>query len=651
MPKNKKENSRLLWYMRRLRTMSIPEFFYRVRTAIKKKIDKNTKIGYLPKGTIDHLPQNLLFPPKEIKILELTDYSIFGNKLNYQKPINWHYDISNKKQFPKDYSFDIDTRSGKNGNVKIVWEINRLQYLTHICLKFSQSGESQYLDQFVTIIESWKKANPYLEGVNWYSNIEVNIRIINWVTCWEILNVNDLIAQNHSFKQFVETTWLPLIELHAQHAYRYESKYSSSNNHLIAEASGLFIAGCYWSFKDSRKWIKKGQHILEREITKQHSENGINKEEASEYIQFITDFFMLALLIGKRSGHNFSKNYEETLKKIFLYIHHMMDMSGNVPYYGDDDDGKVLSLNIDLYNDNFKSLLASAAILFNDSTFKNKGYIFDLKNRILFGQEGEKIFDTLTTDPVTAETKLYENEGHFLIKKRNGEEEIYLHVDIAPLGYLSIAAHGHADALSFFLNIDGKPYIIDPGTYTYHSFPEWRAYFKGTLAHNTIRVDGIDQAVNGGPCLWVDHYTTKVLQVEDTARETILKGSHNGYERIGVKHVRTYTFDKLEDRITIHDQLSTQEDQTHSYEYPLHFHPEIVINPLSPNKFSISHPKKRSVVIELDERLTPSLVKGAEKPLLGWFSPSFLQKQPTSVLYSKLEVKGNIELETTIYLT
>ena len=329
----------------------------------------------------------------------------------------------------------------------------------------------------------------------------------------------------------------------------------------------------------------------------------------------------------------------------------MMDMSGNVPYYGDDDDGKVLSLNIDLYNDNFKSLLASAAILFNDSTFKNKGYIFDLKNRILFGQEGEKIFDTLTTDPVTAETKLYENEGHFLIKKRNGEEEIYLHVDIAPLGYLSIAAHGHADALSFFLNIDGKPYIIDPGTYTYHSFPEWRAYFKGTLAHNTIRVDGIDQAVNGGPCLWVDHYTTKVLQVEDTARETILKGSHNGYERIGVKHVRTYTFDKLEDRITIHDQLSTQEDQTHSYEYPLHFHPEIVINPLSPNKFSISHPKKRSVVIELDERLTPSLVKGAEKPLLGWFSPSFLQKQPTSVLYSKLEVKGNIELETTIYLT
>ncbi|MDB2606198.1 heparinase II/III family protein [Zobellia sp.] len=630
--------------------MSLPEFLYRIRTALKKKKDKRTKIGYLPKGTIDHLPKSLLFPPKEIKVVEPIDYSIFGNTLNYQNPINWHYDISNEKQFPKDFSFDIDTRSGKNGNVKIVWEINRLQYLTHICLKFIQTGELRYLEQFIEIIESWKKANPYLEGVNWYSNIEVNIRIINWVTCWEILNVNNLIAQNYSFKLFVETTWLPLIELHAQHAYRYESKYSSSNNHLIAEASGLFIAGCYWSFQDSPKWIKKGQRILESEIIKQHSENGINKEEASEYIQFITDFFMLALLIGERSGNGFSTKYHETLEKVFLYIHHMMDMSGNVPYYGDDDDGKVLSLNIDVYNDNFKSLLTTGAILFKNPILKRTGNIFDLKNRVLFGYEGEQIYNTLATEEVNTETKLYENEGHFLIKKRNGESEIYLHVDIAPLGYLSIAAHGHADALSFFLNIDGKPYIVDPGTYTYHSFPEWRAYFKGTLAHNTIRVDGIDQAINGGPCLWINHYTSKVLEVKDTAKETLLRGSHNGYEKIGVQHTRTYRFNKLENSITIHDKLNTQDNQIHSYEYPLHFHPEIVLKQLSVGKFSISHPEKRSVVIELDKRLTPSVVKGAENPLLGWFSPSFLQKQPTSVLYSKLEIKGNIELETTIYL-
>ncbi len=650
MPKNKKKNSRLLWYMRRLRTMSIPEFFYRVRTAINKKIDKHTKIGYLPKGKIDHLPKSLLFIPKEIKILEPKNYSIFGNTLNYENAIDWHYDISNKKHFPKAYSFDIDTRSGKNGNVKIVWEINRLQYLTHICLKFLESGEDKYLNRFINIIESWKKENPYLEGVNWYSNIEVNIRIINWVICWEILNVNELIAQNHSFKNFVEITWLPLIELHAQHAYRYESKYSSSNNHLIAEASGLFIAGCYWSFKDSHKWIRKGQHILEREIIKQHSENGINKEEASEYIQFITDFFMLALLIGKRSGHNFNKNYTKTLEKIFLYIKHMMDLSGNVPYYGDDDDGKVLSLNVDIYNDNFRSLLTTAAILFENPIFKNKESIFDLKNRVLFGEEGEKRFNELTFKQVTVESKLYKNEGHFLIKKRKDNNEVYLHVDIAPLGYLSIAAHGHADALSFFLNIDGKPYIIDPGTYTYHSFPEWRAYFKGTLAHNTIRVDGIDQAVNGGPCLWVDHYTTKVLEVKDTAKETILKGSHNGYEKLGVQHVRTYNFNKLKDCITIHDKLSAQDNQVHYYEYPIHLHPEIIIAQLSPNKFSISHPEKRTVVIEFDKRLIPSVVKGAENPILGWFSPSFLQKQPTSVLYSKFEATGDLELETTIYL-
>ena len=78
------------------------------------------------------------------------------------------------------------------------------------------------------------------------------------------------------------------------------------------------------------------------------------------------------------------------------------------------------------------------------------------------------------------------------------------------LGFLSVGVllgpYGLADALSFFLEIDGQSYITDVGTYTYHSEPEWRAYFKGTLAHNTIRVDEQDQASNAGPCLWVEHY-------------------------------------------------------------------------------------------------------------------------------------------------
>ena len=89
-----------------------------------------------------------------------------------------------------------------------------------------------------------------------------------------------------------------------------------------------------------------------------------------------------------------------------------------------------------------------------------------------------------------------------------------MHFDAAPLGYLSIAAHGHADALSFILHVDGQPVFIDSGTYTYHTEPEWRQYFIGTLAHNTIRINQKDQAVNGGPTLWTKHYKTSIIDLD-----------------------------------------------------------------------------------------------------------------------------------------
>ena len=50
-------------------------------------------------------------------------------------------------------------------------------------------------------------------------------------------------------------------------------------------------------------------------------------------------------------------------------------------------------------------------------------------------------------------------------------DEVRLLVDAGPLGYLSIAAHGHADALAFVLDIGDREILVDPGTYAYHTDP------------------------------------------------------------------------------------------------------------------------------------------------------------------------------------
>lgn len=637
---------KLAWYANRLKTMSLPEINYRLNTAARKKYERWQKVGYFPKAAIQGYPSPILFLPELTAPFETKEYNIFGRPLRIDQPIDWHQDLLSGGSFPLDYSYAIDTRTEKHGIVKVTWEVNRLQFLTHICLQYRYSGEHKYLQRFMDIIRSWKEANPYLKGVNWYSNIEVNLRIITWFLCWEILEATELCRKDPDFKKFADGLWLPLIYLHGQHADKHPSKFSSSNNHLIAEASGLFIAGAYWNFPKSKKWVRKAQKILEREIQLQHSPNGINREEASEYIQFITDFFLIAYIVGQRKGHPFSEAYRGMLGKIFQYICHLMGRSGRLPYYGDDDDGHTFVLAHGEAGNNFQSLLASGAVMFKDPLLKAKAGPFDLKNKILFGPEGEAVFESLPQQEARSESRLYPEEGHFLIKTGRGSQETYLHVDAAPLGYLSIAAHGHADALSFFLDIDGLSYIADVGTYTYHSEPEWRAYFKGTLAHNTIRVDEQDQASNAGPCLWVDHYQPELALATENEEKAVVKGSHNGYSQLGVTHTRTYEFDKKTGAIAITDKIES--DGQHVYEIPFHLHPEIQVEQGQDRAFILSHPLGRNVHLILDEYLEPRLIKGAEEPILGWYSPSFLQKEPTTTIYSRLEKAGSFQLTTFI---
>ena len=90
-------------------------------------------------------------------------------------------------------------------------------------------------------------------------------------------------------------------------------------------------------------------------------------------------------------------------------------------------------------------------------------------------------------------------------------------MDAGPLGFLSIAAHGHADCLSLLLSVSGKELLVDPGTYCYHTEREWRDYFRSTAAHNTVRVDGVDQSQIAGAFLWAEKAEASVEEIRDFA--------------------------------------------------------------------------------------------------------------------------------------
>ncbi|NGX95892.1 MAG: hypothetical protein G4V63_11870 [Candidatus Afipia apatlaquensis] len=132
--------------------------------------------------------------------------------------------------------------------------------------------------------------------------------------------------------------------------------------------------------------------------------------------------------------------------------------------------------------------------------------------------------------------------------------------DHGPLGYLSIAAHGHADALSLMLHLDGKPVLVDPGTYLYHSGGSVRDRLRGTAVHNTLCLNGTGQSEISGAFNWRRKATSEFTGLRETGHGVDVSAQHDGYARdFGLLCERTITVDAS--GLTVRDTLLATGDQ------------------------------------------------------------------------------------------
>ncbi len=694
----------LTWYIRRLQTFSGKEIFYRVSQRLRthvldKRLCKKTMTSL-------HSKWNFEIPPifKELNLC--LEYPIFDKTIDIFKPIPWQKDLSTNKNFPLSFAHSINIRSDEFGSAKYVWEINRGLFLVHLATLYSKahqgkqsSTESEvtdkaYLDLICFHIADWDKNNPYLNSVNWYSNIEINIRLINWAYVWKLLDAEKLQKENAVFKKFTETVWMPLIQRHVDFSYRHPSRYSSANNHLIAEYAGLFIACRTWSvLPKAKKYARYAQRGLEREIILQNTSEGVNREEAAEYIQFINDFFLMAAIVGDETGMRFSGTYKERLRAMAHYENQILDVNYNYIMYGDGDDGFVLRTDKESVFNNFNSQLTAFAAYFQDAALKRREAAWNDKCELLLGNltkplssyRGRELFENLDAVGNPSGSAFYKKSGHFLFRKTEScssdyvsettqkklrYQEILLHFDAAPLGFLSIAAHGHADALSFTLSVDGTPIFVDPGTFTYHTHKEWRKYFVGTLAHNTIRIQKENQAFLAGPTLWLNHFDCSVLECGQTDEEEVVAATHNGYRKLGISHLREIRFFKNKNEFVITDTITSATKDKYLIEMPFHLHPTVSIQLSETTSASANSTKEisdasfgktfilqapnpsrdcaRFVKFIPDSALKMEMVRGSENPILGWYSEHFGEKVPTTVLIAKQECRGNVRFVTRL---
>jgi len=653
----------LKWRVARVRAMSSREIAFRVGRAVRARAERwglGLAKAPLPAGPAGNAWLKSL--PKQFETSRYTAaadrilsgaFHVFAMEnavLGF--PPKWNTDPRTGTTAPLVFGKSLDYRNPRNvGDIKYLWEINRHLELVTLAQAWRLTHDSKYADGCKVLLDSWFEQAPYPFGVNWCSSLEHAIRLTNWSFAWHLLGSDASPLFQGAAGEAFRARWLTSIYQHCHFIAGHLSRHSSANNHLMGEATGLLIGGCTWPmWEQSAPWRVQAHTELEREATLQTFADGVNKEQAVWYHHAVADMMLVAGLVARANDLDFGPAYWQRLLSMFEYLASIMDVGGHVPQIGDADDGLLVRFDPSHEFDPYSSLLATGAVMFQRADLKRKARHFDEKSRWLLGDDAEITFSRLSTrlEEMTLPVRREFPQGGYFILGSDFEtpQEVRIVADSGPLGYLSIAAHGHADALAFTLSAGGLPILIDPGTFAYHTERRWRDYFRGTSAHNTMRVDGEDQSVKAGNFLWLQHAEARVESFETLPDSGRLVATHDGYTRLSdpVKHRRRWMYDAARKRLLVTDEIECK--GPHRLEWFWHFAPGCGVS-VGANTLVA---KREGVTLTMTwpAALAGRLVTASEHPPLGWYSSTLDRKQPAITAVVEMQTDASTSLDFDI---
>jgi alkylhydroperoxidase family enzyme len=647
-------NARLHWTLNRLKAMSPLEVAFRLRRKAQISLERvgfgrarpRTPSGHCGKPWVANLPRRFdadRYARAADRILAGV-FDVFAfEEISLGFPPRWNVDPKSGIEAPLSFGKELDYRDfDLVGDIKYLWEVNRHLELVTLAQAWHLTGDDRYAHGCRMLLDSWFEQNPYPRGANWCVSLEHGVRLVNWSFAWHLLGgeTSPLFAgeDGRAFRD----RWLRSVYQHCHFIAHYWSRHSSANNHLLGEASGLFIGSTTWPlWRESERWNRQARTELARGALNQTFQDGVNKEQAVWYHHAVADMMLIAGLVGRENGCDFGVEYWRRLESMLDFIASIMDVGGNVPAIGDADEGVLVRFVPTRHPEVFHSLLATGAVLFGRPELRVKARTFDDKTRWLLGDSAEQAFEALDMSSAKLPVRQEFPDGGYFILGDGFEtpQEVRIVADAGPLGYLSIAAHGHADALAFTLSVGGKPILIDPGTFAYHTERRWRRYFRGTSAHNTVAIDGEHQSVFGGNFLWLAHAKAAAETFDISGGTQILRAHQDGYRRLSdpVRHRRTWRYHTDHSRLTITDEILC--GGTHSLAIYWHFAPECTVTQRG-HTITAERDDVR-VVLLCPGGLSPILVSGREKSPLGWYSTGFDVKVPTTTAVFSGKIRGD----------
>jgi hypothetical protein len=513
-------------------------------------------------------------------------FPLFETIISTGTEIEWRRDYINLKATDTRYFQRIPYLDPVcAGDHKIIWELNRHQQLVLLAQAYVLFDDRLYLTEVISQIESWWSQNPFQRGINWASALEAAFRAVSWI--WILHLAADALPVP------IVTRLHESLFLHGLHIETNLSFYFSPNTHLLGEAVALHALGVALPEAPfSSRWKQLGAKVIEEQMAKQIRDDGTQFEQSTYYHLYALDMFLFHAVLAKPSEHYLGK-----LARMADYLDALLGHDRRLPFLGDDDGGRWFFPYGRRDEFGRATLATCSALLSRDDWQCEEG---DFYSQACWWLNCEPS----VTPASAAVSSLHHDSGVAILQSASCK----VVVDAGPFGS-GAAGHSHAGKLSLIITAQDREILVDPGTFTY--LGSERDYFRGTAAHNTIRIDGLDQADPVNPFRWACPPHVRILQWTPSDTGDILQAecAYRGFmHRRHVQMVTGAERDPL--ALIILDEISGPPG-VHMLEQFWHLGEDSAVN----------------LLVSLD----------APERIAGWRSRCYLQKQPAPVLCIRKE--------------
>jgi hypothetical protein len=469
-------------------------------------------------------------------------FPLLGLKLETGRDIHWRKDYLNGPETGCSYFRLIPYLDRERaGDHKIIWELNRHQHLVLLAQLYQFDRDPALLSEIWRQLESWMDANPFQRGTNWASALEVAFRSLSWIWIYHLVG-NEMPAS-------LRDRFLEALMRHGRHLEVNLSFYFSPNTHLLGEAVALHALGTLFpQFPHAERWREMGARVVNEQLDRQVRSDGAHFEQSTYYHVYALDMLvfhgiltggMPSLTVAPRSTARLPG--EVYLEKVALMADYLAAVQGPsriLPFMGDDDGGRFFHPFGP--RDQFgRATLATCSVWLNGSWAYSREDLFPQAAWWL-GREGGSATGAFPPRFFPAVGMAVMNSAGWQVL-----------VDAGPFGPWG-SGHSHSDTLSIVVRSGDRAILIDPGTYTYVGDAAERDWFRGSAAHNTIRIDGLDQATPVNPFRWSDQPKVFVHSWSTTEGEDFLDAECVSR---GITHRRQVRFIKPE-LLLIEDEIS-----------------------------------------------------------------------------------------------